>query len=120
MSKSQLDDFLEIYNRAYATIDGAIDGFIGTLKASHSESPNGGTFFICIENALMQHAARLALFRQSCLGHTVTEAMFGDLARETFRRTQGRRTQGRRRCGASNARPSWARLTRTGNGAGHD
>jgi hypothetical protein len=86
ISDQTLDDYLEAGGRAYAALDGAIDGWLGGMKATHGESGSAAEIFLALEMALLQHAARIALFRKDKFAERgVTAKTFGNMAREAFR-----------------------------------
>jgi hypothetical protein len=84
-----VEDYLEAGCRAYAALDGAIDGWLGTMRATHGESKNSAEIFLALEMVLLQHAARIALFRKERFAeHGVTVKAFGEMARTAFREIQ--------------------------------
>jgi hypothetical protein len=83
---TEVDNYLEAGGRAYAALDGAIDGWLGSMKATHGESGSAAAMFLALEMALLQHAARIALFRKEKFAERgVTAKTFGEIAREAFR-----------------------------------
>jgi hypothetical protein len=86
MSNPQLDDFMEAGSKAYGIVDGAIDGFLGLMGQELGDSKHSDAIFLALETVLIQHAARIHLFRGKQFGDRfATAEKFRGLAGTIFK-----------------------------------